>query len=64
MFLADTRPQILKMRQERFPRKEFVFRALPPPTISKDSASAEGASEEKLAILREILRQIYPKMQL
>ena len=35
-----------------FSHKGFVFRALPVPTNSKGSASVEGASEEKLAILR------------
>ena len=33
-----------------FSHREFVFCALCPPTIPKDPASAEGASEEKLAI--------------
>ena len=36
-----------------FSHRWFVFCALCPPTISKDSASAEGASEEKLAVLRK-----------
>ena len=42
----------LKMRQERFLTKGLFFRALPQRTNSKGSASAEGASEEKLVILR------------
>ena len=35
-----------------FSHKGFVFRVLPQATNSEGSASAEGASEEKLAILR------------
>ena len=38
------------MRQERF-LTNGSFLGAPPPTNGKDSASAEGASEEKLAIL-------------
>ena len=44
------RPSTLKMRQERFLTNGSFFGA-PPPTNGKDSASAEGASEEKLAFL-------------
>ena len=54
-------PRILKMHQERFLTKCSFF-ARSPTNELQGFASAEGASEEKLAILREILPQIYPKM--
>ena len=60
-FLAVLYPQILKMHQGRF-SQGVRFSCAPPPTNYKDPASAEGASEEKLAILREILLQLYRKM--
>ena len=46
---TDVRPSTRKTRQECFLTNGSFFGA-PPPTNVKDSASAEGASEEKLAI--------------
>ena len=48
--VTDIRRQILKICHERFITKGRFSRA-PPPTNCKDSASAEGASGEKLAVL-------------
>ena len=47
-------PQILKMHQERFLTKGSFF-ARSPTNELQGFARAEGACEEKLAILREIL---------
>ena len=44
------RPSTLKMRQRRC-LTNGSFLGAPPPTNGKDFASAEGASDEKLAIL-------------